>query len=608
MKKKFGFLSKRKEADFVLERSDASGQDQFGGSGDQSIDDAARTVDPNDSAYQDMYAENQSEAEVWGYALWDFEGVNEGELELKEGSRVLILRDVDEWLFVEHEGARGYVPRTYIEVQAEEEEVSQGESLDSSSSYEPVSQLATPAMSSASSSSSSGNVLSPDENRKKIAFEILSTEENYVKSLSFITDDYKASLEALTDDPTSGLERVEVKKMFANIESISTLNKGLCDQLRARLKDWDNATVKIGDIFAKMAPVLIIYTEYANMYQEGLNFYNREKKKNERFAATCDECKARVGMDLEHLLIMPVQRVPRYNLLLEDLYKKTPDDHVDKEDLRIACEKLHTIANKINDCMRQTAKVRELTAIASKTAGLASLLEAHRRLIRDTVITVTRKGVGKQADIDSHRQFYAPVCEKMQLILFNDLLVYVPKTKMAEPIKFGQQVPLHLVWVTNNRSPNQFDIYVPGFLFTLQFDEKKQMGECSNWISDFTKTIDEHLKRFWKDKIESEIENTKKRLVELKLDPSLVDVQESDVSPESPKRFGHYSFYDSSTFKGWWSNGVPDGFGNYLLHGNEYEGLFDDGLQTGLGKCTYYTGDSYFGNWSMGLPNGFGVW
>jgi hypothetical protein len=607
MKKKFGFLSKKKEADFVLERSDASGQEQFGGGGEQSQDDGGRAVDPSDPSYQEMYGDGQSEAEVWGYALWDFEGVNEGELELKEGNHVLILRDVDEWLFVEHEGRRGYVPRTYIEVQAEEEDASQMESLDVSSSLDSAPSNASSNAPSASSSSS-GNVLSPDENRKKIAFEILSTEENYVKSLSYITEDYKASLEALTEDPTSGVERVDVKKMFANVESISSLNKNLCEQLQSRLKDWDNATVKIGDIFSKIAPVLIIYTEYANMYQEGLNFYNREKKKNERFAATCDECKARVGMDLEHLLIMPVQRVPRYNLLLEDLFKKTPDDHIDKEDLRMACDKLHSIANKINDCMRQTAKVRELTAIASKTAGLASLLEAHRRLIRDTVLTVTRKGVGKQADIDSHRQFYAPVSEKMQLILFNDLLVYVPKTKMAEPIKFGQQVPLHLVWVTNNRSPNQFDIYVPGFLFTLQFDEKKQMGECSNWISDFNKTIDEHLKRYWKEKVESELENAKKRMVELKLDPSALDIQESDISSEFPKRFGQYSFYDSSVFKGWWTNGVPDGFGNYLLHGNEYEGQFDDGLQTGLGKCTYYTGDSYVGNWSMGLPNGFGVW
>ena len=321
-----------------------------------------------------------------------------------------------------------------------------------------------------------------------------------------------------------------------------------------------------------------------------------------------DECKKEVGYDLEHLLIMPVQRVPRYNLLIEDLFKKTPDDHVDKADLGTALEKMKTIASKINDCMRQTAKVRELTAIASKTQGLSSLLEAHRRLIRDSVITVSRKGVGKQTEIDSNKAFYASSTEKMQFILFNDLLVYVPKAKMHDPIKFGQQVPLHLVWMTSNRVPNQFDIFVPGFQFTLQFDEKKQMGECANWISDFTKTVDEHLKRYWKDKMEGEIEATKKKMTELKIDSWVPDVSLADLNSEFPIRYGKYSFHDSATFQGWFSNGVATGFGTYALHGNEYEGLFDDGLQSGLGRCRYYTGDSYFGHWSGGLPNGCGLW
>ena len=183
------------------------------------------------------------------------------------------------------------------------------------------------------------------------------------------------------------------------------------------------------------------------------------------------------------------------------------------QDLRLALEKTQKIASKINDCMRQTAKVRELTAIASKTAGLASLLEAHRKLIRDSVVTVARKGVGKPAEID--KQTYSPVTEKMQLILFNDLLLYTPKSKMDksnDPLKFGQRVPLHLVWLTQNRGENQFDIYVPGYQFTLLFDEKKQVGESRGWLGDLSKALDEHLKRYWKDKMEAEVENSKKVL------------------------------------------------------------------------------------------------
>ena len=41
------------------------------------------------------------------------------------------------------------------------------------------------------------------------------------------------------------------------------------------------------------------------------------------------------GQSLQSLLIMPVQRVPRYELLLRELIKQTDDDHVDMADLRV---------------------------------------------------------------------------------------------------------------------------------------------------------------------------------------------------------------------------------------------------------------------------------
>eukprot|EP00211_Chloroparvula_japonica_P004806 CAMPEP_0119122056 /NCGR_PEP_ID=MMETSP1310-20130426/2432_1 /TAXON_ID=464262 /ORGANISM="Genus nov. species nov., Strain RCC2339" /LENGTH=848 /DNA_ID=CAMNT_0007111661 /DNA_START=106 /DNA_END=2652 /DNA_ORIENTATION=+ len=602
MKKKFGFLKSKKESDFVLERSESSSA--------SSLDASASANDRDDGAAPSALQQE----DVYGVVLWAFDGANEGEIEVPEGAEVRILEEVEEWLDVEYEGNQGYIPRAYVEiVEAAGEEPGDMEEHPSPAGVSAAG-LPNEGSSAQVASAGSGGVpaepLDPaEEGRKQICYEILSTEENFVQSLGYITDNYKAALEALAEDETSGLDKSDVKKMFANIESITTLNRSLLQQLNERLAVWNNATVKIGDIFARMAPVLIIYTEYANMYQAGLEYYNVEKKKNNRFAQVCEEQKAKSGMDLEHLLIMPVQRVPRYNLLIEDLYKNTPDDHVDKVDLKTALEKTQNIANKINDCMRQTAKVRELTQIASKTAGLASLLEAHRKLIRDSVVTVTRKGVGKPAEID--KQTYSTQTEKMHLILFNDLLLYTPKSKLdksPDPMKHGQKVPLHLVWLTQNRSANQFDMYVPGFLFTLQFDEKKQMGEASGWVNDLTKALDDHLTRYWKDKMEGEVQNTQNHLKELNLDPGLINVIESSVKVDLVERFGTYKFADGTEFEGWWKNGLPDGYGVATLNGNEYRGQFAEGVQAGIGRGNYYTGDKYLGEWAMNVPHGTGTW
>jgi hypothetical protein len=52
--------------------------------------------------------------------------------------------------------------------------------------------------------------------------------------------------------------------------------------------------------------------------------------------------------NLESLLIKPVQRIPRYVLLLEDLLKNTWPSHRDYENIRSALEKIRiTVCNVI---------------------------------------------------------------------------------------------------------------------------------------------------------------------------------------------------------------------------------------------------------------------
>jgi hypothetical protein len=39
------------------------------------------------------------------------------------------------------------------------------------------------------------------------------------------------------------------------------------------------------------------------------------------------------GMDLQSILIKPIQRLPKYVLLLKDLYKHTEKSHIDYENI-----------------------------------------------------------------------------------------------------------------------------------------------------------------------------------------------------------------------------------------------------------------------------------
>lgn len=53
------------------------------------------------------------------------------------------------------------------------------------------------------------------------------------------------------------------------------------------------------------------------------------------------------GLALQSFLIMPIQRIPRYILFLEDLKKKTPESHPDSKELANAIEKTRKMADSM---------------------------------------------------------------------------------------------------------------------------------------------------------------------------------------------------------------------------------------------------------------------
>jgi hypothetical protein len=63
---------------------------------------------------------------------------------------------------------------------------------------------------------------------------------------------------------------------------------------------------------------------------------------------------------------MPIQRIPRYVLLLEDLAKQTPEDHVDHTNLIDALARMKAIAKLINEKKREAESFTKLVEIYNR--------------------------------------------------------------------------------------------------------------------------------------------------------------------------------------------------------------------------------------------------
>ena len=63
-------------------------------------------------------------------------------------------------------------------------------------------------------------------------------------------------------------------------------------------------------------------------------------KEKHRYLEVCKTHPDAKGLDIRSFLIQPVQRVPRYRMLLEDLLKVTEEGHPDEAPLKDALEKV----------------------------------------------------------------------------------------------------------------------------------------------------------------------------------------------------------------------------------------------------------------------------
>ena len=89
---------------------------------------------------------------------------------------------------------------------------------------------------------------------------------------------------------------------------------------------------KIGQVFLDLAPYLKFYSTYANDFKQATNLVEEQLAKNKPFRLFMErqESRPEVCKKLNALLITPVQRIPRYKLLLDDIIKNTPRYHPDK--------------------------------------------------------------------------------------------------------------------------------------------------------------------------------------------------------------------------------------------------------------------------------------
>jgi len=229
------------------------------------------------------------------------------------------------------------------------------------------------------------------EKRKNIFNEIVTSERRYVGGLTVMVNVYMKPME------TKGILPPKViKQIFSVSENLMLFHQSFLQTLEKSLKEWNNTTL-VGDHFLRIKPFFKMYYDYVNNYGAATNVLKEqmEKKKVSKFLENPFEDEKEIKYPdwasyggLSSLLITPVQRLPRYNLLLDEFLKKTPDTHPDLKKLEEALAAMKHATESVNESKRnaedQTALLRVNEELGGKCKGL---IAAHRRYLLQDEIT-----------------------------------------------------------------------------------------------------------------------------------------------------------------------------------------------------------------------------
>ncbi|XP_074836036.1 rho guanine nucleotide exchange factor 17 [Carettochelys insculpta] len=250
--------------------------------------------------------------------------------------------------------------------------------------------------------------------RKHVTMTLLDTEQSYVESLRTLMQGYMKPLKQPENSTLCDPSLVD--EMFDQIPELLEHHEQFLEQVHNCVQNWHEKQ-KVGDVLVQSfsKDILVnIYSAYIDNFLNARDAVRIAKEARPAFMKFLEQSmrENKEKQALSDLMIKPVQRIPRYELLVKDLLKHTPEDHPDHPFLLDAQRNIKQVAEKINKGMKSAEEVernaRILQEIESHIEGMEDLQAPLRRFLRQEMVVEVKAVGGKK---------------ERSLFLFTDLLI-----------------------------------------------------------------------------------------------------------------------------------------------------------------------------------------
>ncbi|KAJ5079741.1 molting protein mlt-4 [Anaeramoeba ignava] len=221
-------------------------------------------------------------------------------------------------------------------------------------------------------------MLTAEFKRTYAVFEIVQTERNYVNIIGLLVTRFAKSA---VDKKV--LSKTEAKTVFMNISDIWKSHTSFLENLEQRTKHW-NRHEKIGDIITKHSESLYQYRDYNTNFENSRAKIKELESTNQAFVKHLKDLGKDPELrklDLNTILIKPVQRLGQYPLLLKEVVKRTPQNHPDYPLVTEALRIYTTSANDINEQKRMEEQLIQLGELEKQISGLPLALSKSKQRV-----------------------------------------------------------------------------------------------------------------------------------------------------------------------------------------------------------------------------------
>ncbi len=242
--------------------------------------------------------------------------------------------------------------------------------------------------------------------RAQIAEEMWASEKSYYEAIAAMETVYGP---ALAEAPLKFVTPQKRAAIVGNISAVLAVSASLVQVLRERCVEQWAAHSCVGDVWVAFAAQFSVYQTYIRGHREAILALDSLDSKREfgRWMRELEEANPGVKA-LGNLLIMPVQRMPRYVMLISSLLEKTPEWHRDHKPLAQGLVSIEEMVSGVDGAIERQENLQKTYDVARRL-GLADLMSVDTRLyVRDGTLT---KVCRKQ---DKERWF----------VLFSDILIY----------------------------------------------------------------------------------------------------------------------------------------------------------------------------------------